>query len=58
MRSNWILPETEFWFVFRKIPMGCNWNLAETKFGIVLEEIRWDAVEFFLRHNLELSENK
>ena len=35
--------------------MTCSWNFAETKFGFVLEETQWDAIEFGLRQNLELS---
>ena len=35
--------------------MRCNWILAEAKFGIILEESQWDAIEFGLRQNLELS---
>ena len=37
--------------------MKCNEILAKTQFGIVLEQFRWDAIEFGLRHNLEKSQN-
>ena len=43
------------WKGLRRFPMRCNWKLAETKFGIVFEEVRWDAIEFGLRHSLEMS---
>ena len=43
------------WNCLRIFPMRCNWILAETKFGIVFEEVRWDAIEFGLRHSLEMS---
>ena len=47
-----------FWNCLRKIPMRCDWVLAETKFGIVLEEIRWDAIELLLWISLEMSWKK
>ena len=47
-----------FWNCLRIIPMRCDWVLAETKFGIVLEEIRWDAIEIWLWISLEMSWKK
>ena len=43
------------WNCLKIISMRCNWISAETQFGIVLEKFRWVAIEFWLRHNLELS---
>ena len=37
--------------------MRSNWKLAETGFGIVLEKFRLDAIEPWLRQNLELPWN-
>ena len=45
----------KIWNCLRGIPMRCNWNLAETNFGIALEEFRWDAIDFWLWHSLEMS---
>ena len=45
----------KYWKCLRRTPMRCNWNLTETKFGIVLEDFQWDAIENWLRQNLEVS---
>ena len=37
--------------------MRCNWILAKTQSGKISEWFRWDAMEFRLRHNLQLSWN-
>ena len=39
----------------RIISMRCNWMSAQTHYGNVLEHFRWDAIELWLVHNLELS---
>ena len=46
----------KIWNCLRRIPMRCNWILAKTRFRIVLEYFRWDAIEFWLRQHLKLSQ--
>ena len=44
-----------FWNCLELIPMSCSWILTKPEAVIVVEKFRWDAIEFWLRHGLELS---
>ena len=54
---QWNFGWDTIWNCLRKIPMRCNWILAKTQFGNVSEKFKWGAIEFWLRHSLEKSQN-
>ena len=47
-----------YWNSLRKVPMRSNWILAKTDFRMLLEKLRWDAIEIWLRQSLEWSQKK
>ena len=40
-----------FWKCLRLFSKRCNWNLTKTQFGIVSEQFRSDAIDFWLGRN-------
>ena len=51
-----IVGENTIWKRLRKLSKRCNSVSAQTQFGTVLERFRKNAINFWLRHNLELSQ--
>ena len=45
------------WNCLRMFSIRCNWNIPRTQSGIVLEQLRWDEIEFQLRRNMDMSSN-
>ena len=54
---QWNFDLDTIWNCLRIISMRCDGLPAKTQFGIRLEQFLWDAIEFWLRHNLEKSQN-